>query len=500
MGAVVLVKRLSGHQKQLVTVSSTITNLGASRPTSRRRLRAFRRHGAPRCARPHLPMQMGPCRVASKRHRVSTRARSTARRRRRGAALVVLTAIFSGLDALRQPHMHRRGTCYFAFVDAPSAAAAVSRARYDARRRQQQRRLGWCRTRRPPHRRRWRLSPSHRPPRRMATRGALRAQDAPAPPLPRAAFAVWIDGKMRLNAKPGARGDIPGGRGRGRGGGAQPAARHDRPRVRVDTGWLCRQPPGGHPNRPRRTVTRAAKAAAARAAAAGSVAAADAAVTVAEGRARAAREAAAAEEARAAAACALVESQMATYEREQAQQPRQPQRRQQQQEEQQREQQHEPQHTGGAADWHAQTVVVEGALLLLDLRSAATQCFLCRWFNEYMAFGERDQLALSYVLHAAQSPRVRLNLLPRRLHGRLRCEHARATTRRARPRRRSHSASSTAQRAPLWRAAGDGYIDCVRAESINRFSRSHTHCEFHMDCAVCVSRPSALILHLSLSA
>ena len=54
--------------------------------------------------------------------------------------------------------------------------------------------------------------------------------------------------------------------------------------------------------------------------------------------------------------------------------------------------------------------------MLLDLRSAATQCFLCRWFNEYMAFGERDQLALSYVLHAAQSPRVRLNLLPRRLH------------------------------------------------------------------------------------
>ena len=52
---------------------------------------------------------------------------------------------------------------------------------------------------------------------------------------------------------------------------------------------------------------------------------------------------------------------------------------------------------------------------LLDLRSKATQCLLCNWFNEYMRFGERDQLSFAYVLHA-QRPRPRVNLLPRRLH------------------------------------------------------------------------------------
>ena len=97
--------------------------------------------------------------------------------------------------------------------------------------------------------------------------------------------------------------------------------------------------------------------------------------------------------------------------------------------------------------WLAETVVIEGALLLTDLRSRLTQCLLCNWcvrarecpycvnpgasaeivhrtlfdllrtrrFNEYVRFGERDQLSLSYVLYA-QQPRVPIYLLPRRLH------------------------------------------------------------------------------------
>ena len=65
--------------------------------------------------------------------------------------------------------------------------------------------------------------------------------------------------------------------------------------------------------------------------------------------------------------------------------------------------------------WHKQTAVIEGALLLVDLRSRATQCLLCNWFNEYARFGERDQLSFAYVLHV-QRPRPRVNLLPRRLH------------------------------------------------------------------------------------
>jgi hypothetical protein len=58
---------------------------------------------------------------------------------------------------------------------------------------------------------------------------------------------------------------------------------------------------------------------------------------------------------------------------------------------------------------------MEGALLLMDLRSTALRCLLCNWFNEYVRFGERDQLSFSYVLHV-QRPRVPINLLPRRYH------------------------------------------------------------------------------------
>ena len=33
--------------------------------------------------------------------------------------------------------------------------------------------------------------------------------------------------------------------------------------------------------------------------------------------------------------------------------------------------------------WEQYTDCIEGALLLADLRSPATQCLLCNWFNEY---------------------------------------------------------------------------------------------------------------------
>ena len=65
--------------------------------------------------------------------------------------------------------------------------------------------------------------------------------------------------------------------------------------------------------------------------------------------------------------------------------------------------------------WQQNTSVIEGALLLINLRSAASQCLLCAWFNEYVRFGERDQLSFSYVLHT-QQPKARIRFLPRRFH------------------------------------------------------------------------------------
>ena len=35
-----------------------------------------------------------------------------------------------------------------------------------------------------------------------------------------------------------------------------------------------------------------------------------------------------------------------------------------------------------ATGWEAHTVVMEGALLLMDLRSPVLRCLLCNWFNE----------------------------------------------------------------------------------------------------------------------
>ena len=39
-------------------------------------------------------------------------------------------------------------------------------------------------------------------------------------------------------------------------------------------------------------------------------------------------------------------------------------------------------------------------MVITDLRSQLTRCTMCAWYNEWHRFGERDQLSLSYVLHA----------------------------------------------------------------------------------------------------
>ena len=39
-------------------------------------------------------------------------------------------------------------------------------------------------------------------------------------------------------------------------------------------------------------------------------------------------------------------------------------------------------------------------MVLMDLQSDLARCVMCGWFNEWHRFGERDQLALSYVLFA----------------------------------------------------------------------------------------------------
>ena len=49
--------------------------------------------------------------------------------------------------------------------------------------------------------------------------------------------------------------------------------------------------------------------------------------------------------------------------------------------------------------WAAQTVAIEGSLLLQDLRSPVHNTLFCAWFGEYLRHGERDQMAIAYVLH-----------------------------------------------------------------------------------------------------
>jgi len=98
-----------------------------------------------------------------------------------------------------------------------------------------------------------------------------------------------------------------------------------------------------------------------------------------------------------------------------------------------------------APGWEQSTVVIEGALLLLDLRSVATQCLLCNWHQEYARFSERDQLSFSYILHV-QRPVASVHLIPRRLHwsvavedDTLRCYNATAADARELARRFQHS-------------------------------------------------------------
>ena len=52
---------------------------------------------------------------------------------------------------------------------------------------------------------------------------------------------------------------------------------------------------------------------------------------------------------------------------------------------------------------------------MADLRSAATHCLLCAWFNEYARFSERDQLSFAYVAMSLAAA-TRVHLIPRRLH------------------------------------------------------------------------------------
>ena len=50
-------------------------------------------------------------------------------------------------------------------------------------------------------------------------------------------------------------------------------------------------------------------------------------------------------------------------------------------------------------DWSTMTVAIEGSLLLQDLRDPVHNALFCNWFNEYTRHGERDQMAMAYVLH-----------------------------------------------------------------------------------------------------
>ena len=58
---------------------------------------------------------------------------------------------------------------------------------------------------------------------------------------------------------------------------------------------------------------------------------------------------------------------------------------------------------------------LQGAFYVADLRSVATHCLLCAWFNEYVRFSERDQLSFAYVAMSLGAA-ARVHLIPRRLH------------------------------------------------------------------------------------
>jgi hypothetical protein len=49
--------------------------------------------------------------------------------------------------------------------------------------------------------------------------------------------------------------------------------------------------------------------------------------------------------------------------------------------------------------WTRETVAIEGSVLLQDLQSPVHNALFCAWFNEYVRYGERDQISIAYVLH-----------------------------------------------------------------------------------------------------
>ena len=72
--------------------------------------------------------------------------------------------------------------------------------------------------------------------------------------------------------------------------------------------------------------------------------------------------------------------------------------------------------------WTEETVAIEGCLLLFDLRSPLANALQCNWFNEYVRYGERDQISLAYVLlrmglaAGGANASAALRLIPRTMH------------------------------------------------------------------------------------
>ena len=70
----------------------------------------------------------------------------------------------------------------------------------------------------------------------------------------------------------------------------------------------------------------------------------------------------------------------------------------------------------------AEKFALEGSLLLQDLSSPLHNALFCGWFNEYARFGERDQMAVAYVMHrmglthASRNASRAVRLIERKYH------------------------------------------------------------------------------------